>query len=150
MSLPAGKWNMQDPLPPATIPPLNLDTDSRAILARWIMDVIDTLTSVLETKAKTLLRPKSAMAANLFILNNLSEIEKRVRSDRMMQNIIGSIGAAERERDAAKRTSRGSSGSNPSSGSFSMPKSFEKAKRAGLDGMSTQLKMAHVRIFGWL
>ena len=71
------------------------------------------------------------MAANLFMLNNLSEIEKRVRSDGILQNVIGSIGAAERERDTVgKRGSRGSG----SMTLFNMPKSFEKAKRAGLDG----------------
>ena len=54
----------------------------------------------------------------------------------MMQNIIGSIGAAEKERDLSKRGSRGSTGSNPALNAFTMPKSFEKAKRAGLDGTS--------------
>jgi hypothetical protein len=135
MSLPSGSWMRQNSLPTSSLPPLNLDTDSRAILARWTMDVIDTLTQTLETKSKTLLRPKSPLAANLFILNNLSEVEKRVRADRMMQNVIGSIGVAERERDTSKRASRSSSGSGPPIVSFSMPKSFEKAKRAGLDGM---------------
>lgn len=135
MSLPSGSWNRSNSLPQSTLPPLNLDTDSRAILARWAMDVIETLITVLESKSKTLLKPKSSLAASLFILNNLSEVEKRVRSDRMMQNVIGSIGAAEKERDANKRGSRGSTGSNPAGSVFSMPKSFEKAKRAGLDGM---------------
>ena len=76
------------------------------------------------------------MAANLFMLNNLSEVERRVRGDSMMANVIGSIGAAEREREASKRASRGSSGSGAGMGSnaFAMPKSFDKAKRAGLDG----------------
>lgn len=135
VSLPSGTWNRQNSLPTSTLPPLShLDTDSRAILARWTMDVIDALISVLETKSKTLLRPKSSLAASLFILNNLSEVEKRVRADRMLQNVIGSIGAAEKERDLSKRGSRSSTGSNPASGAFSMPKSFEKAKRAGLDG----------------
>jgi len=104
------------------------------------MDVIDTLTAFLDTKAKTLLRGRSPMAANLFLLNNLSEVEKRVRSDRMMANVVGSIGIAEREREQSKRASRGSSGSGAgaagnSSTAFAMPKSFEKAKRAGLDGI---------------
>lgn len=101
------------------------------------MDVIDTLTSLLDTKAKAILRPRSPMAANLFVLNNLSEVEKRVRGDRMMANVVGSIGVAEREREQSKRGSRGSSGSgvgSTSSATFAMPKSFEKAKRAGLDG----------------
>lgn len=101
------------------------------------MDVIDTLISFLESKSRTLLRPKSAMAANLFILNNLSEIEKNVRQNSMMQNVIGSIGAAEKERDnLGKRASRSSVGSQLPTSLFSMPKSFEKAKRAGLDGKS--------------
>ena len=44
------------------------------------------------------------------------------------------LGAAEKERDVVgKRGSRGSGGSN-SMNLFSMPKSFDKAKRAGLDG----------------
>jgi hypothetical protein len=78
------------------------------------------------------------MAANLFLLNNLSEVEKRVRGDRMMANVVGSIGVAEREREGSKRGSRGSSGSGVGTGGtvFAMPKSFEKAKRAGLDGMT--------------
>lgn len=136
MSLPSGSWNRADSYTSAaTLPQLNFETDSRAILARWTMDVIDTLVSVLEAKAKTLLRPKSAMATNLFMLNNLSEIEKRVRSDRMISTIVGSISAAEKEKEAAKRSSRVSSGSSASLGSFSMPKSFDKAKRAGLDGV---------------
>jgi hypothetical protein len=132
VSLPTGSWNRTNALA-ATLPPLNIDTDTRSILARWTMDVIDTLVNALESKSKTILRPKSAMAANLFILNNLSEIEKRVRSDRIMQNVVGTIGAAEKERNTSKRTSRGSSGSSTST-LFSMPKAFEKAKRAGLDG----------------
>jgi Exo70 exocyst complex subunit len=102
------------------------------------MDVINTLITVLETKSKALLRPKSSLSASLFVLNNLSELEKRVRADRMMQNVIGSISVAERERDQSKRSSRSSSGSGPASVSFSMPKSFEKAKRAGLDGTNSQ------------
>ena len=114
------------------------------------MDVVETLITVLESKAKTLLRPKSSLAASLFILNNLSEIEKRVRGDRMMQNVIGSIGAAEKERDASKRGSRGSTGSNPAVSVFSMPKSFEKAKRAGLDGMFCPLVVANGRVLGWV
>ena len=135
VSLPSGTWNRQTPLPTSTLPPLNLDTDSRVVLARWTMDVIETLISVLESKSKTLLRPRSSLAASLFLLNNLSEMEKRVRMDRMLQNVIGSIGAAEKERDASKRGSRSSTGSNPAAASaFSMPKTFEKAKRAGLDG----------------
>jgi Exo70 exocyst complex subunit len=105
------------------------------------MDVIDALTSVLESKSKTLLRPKSSLAASLFILNNLSEVEKRVRADRMLQNVIGSIGAAEKERDQSKRGSRTSTGSNPAASAFSMPKSFEKAKRAGLDGKNTPCRL---------
>jgi len=137
LSLPSGSWNRQDSLAISTLPPLNLDTDSRAILARWAMDVIDTLTSVLESKSKTLLRPKSSLAASLFILNNLSEVEKRIRADRMLQSVIGSISAAEKERDQTKRGSRTSTGSNPAGTAFSMPKSFEKAKRAGLDGKNT-------------
>ena len=56
----------------------------------------------------------------------------------MMANVVGSIGAAEREREQTKRVSRGSSGSGVGStggsSAFAMPKSFEKAKRAGLDG----------------
>jgi Exo70 exocyst complex subunit len=120
-----------------TLPPLNLETDSYVILARWTMDVIDSLTNILETKSKYFLRPRSAMAANLFMLNNLSEIEKRVRKNSILQSVIGSIGAAEKEKDAAKRISRGSSGGNPASTNlFSMPKSFEKVKRTGLDGTS--------------
>lgn len=120
-----------------TLPPLNLDTDSHAILARWTMEVIDTLTNILEAKAKIFLRPRSAMAANLFILNNLSDIEKRVRKNSILQSVIGSIGTAEKEKDSFKRTSRGSSGGNlAGSNLFSMPRSFEKAKRAGLDGTS--------------
>ena len=76
------------------------------------------------------------MAANLFVLNNLSEIEKRIRKDGILQNVIGSIGSAEKGRDfVGKRGSRGSGGSN-SMTLFSMPKSFDKAKRAGLDGES--------------
>src|SRR5579859_1829853 len=150
VSLPSGTWNRQTPLPTTTLPALStLDPDARAILARWTMDVIDTLTSVLETKSKTLLRPKSSLAASLFILNNLSEVEKRVRADRMLQNIIGSIGAAEKERDLSKRGSRSSSGSNPAGSAFSMPKSFEKAKRAGLDGIPPQLHYPIIPLFLW-
>ena len=101
------------------------------------MDVIEALVSVLETKSRSLLKPKSPIGANLFLLNNLSEIEKSVRKDQMLQNVIGSIGAAEKERDnIGKRTSRGSIMSNVPNTSFSMPKTFEKAKRAGLDGRS--------------
>ena len=137
MSLPSGSWNRSSPLSTTTLPPLNLDTDSRAILARWTMDVIEALVSVLETKSRSLLKPKSPIGANLFLLNNLSEIEKSVRKDQMLQNVIGSIGAAEKERDnIGKRTSRGSIMSNVPNTSFSMPKTFEKAKRAGLDGRS--------------
>jgi Exo70 exocyst complex subunit len=135
LSLPSGSWNRSTPHN-STLPPLNLDVDSRAILARWTMDVIDTLVAILENKSKSLLRPKSTLAASLFILNNLSEIEKRVRADRSLQSVIGSIGTAEREKDPSKRGSRGSNGSNSSVITFSMPKSFEKAKRAGLDGIS--------------
>jgi len=138
MSLPSGSWNRSSSLPNTALPPLNLDTDSRAILARWTTDVIDTLLSTLDIKAKALLRGRSPMAANLFLLNNLSEVEKRVRGDRMMANVVGSIGVAEREREGSKRGSRGSSGSGVGTGGtvFAMPKSFEKAKRAGLDGMT--------------
>src|SRR5271169_3665229 len=135
MSLPSGSWNRTNSGPTITLPTLNLDTDSRAILARWTMDVIDALITLLETKSRSILRPKSPMAANLFVLNNLSDIEKRVRRDQLMQNVIGSISTAEKEKDAlGKRSSRGSTGSNLSSSLFSMPKSFEKAKRTGLDG----------------
>jgi hypothetical protein len=137
VSLPSGTWNRQNSLPTSTLPPLNLDSDSRAVLARWTIDVLETLISVLESKSKTLLRPKSSLAASLFILNNLSEVEKRVRQDRMLQNVIGSIGVAEKERDASKRGSRSSTGSNPAASAFSMPKSFERAKRAGLDGINS-------------
>src|ERR1700721_1850557 len=42
MSLPSGSWNRSSSLPTSTLPPLNLDTDSRAILTRWTMDVIET------------------------------------------------------------------------------------------------------------
>jgi len=81
------------------------------------------------------------MAANLFILNNLSEVEKRVRGERLLANVVGSIGVAEREREGSKRGSRGSSGSSAGIGGnvFAMPKSFEKAKRAGLDGTTHHL-----------
>jgi hypothetical protein len=72
----------------------------------------------------------------------------------MMQNVIGSISVAERERDQSKRSSRSSSGSGPSSVSFSMPKSFEKAKRAGLDGIHKSLLVGFEwlmgRLFGWV
>jgi hypothetical protein len=133
-SLPSGSWNRSSSLQPTTLPPLNLDTDSRAVIARWTIGVIEQLTTLLETKSRSLLRPKSPMTANLFILNNLSEIEKRVRNDGILQNVIGSIGAAEKERDTVgKRGSRGSGGINGMN-IFSMPKSFDKAKRAGLDG----------------
>jgi len=133
-SLPSGSWNRSSSLPATTLPPLSLDTDPRAILARWTIDVIDQLTTLLETKSRSLLRPKSPMTAYLFILNNLSEIERRVRDDGILQNVIGSIGTAEKERDSVgRRGSRGSWGSN-SMNLFSMPKSFDKAKRAGLDG----------------
>lgn len=129
-SLPSGSWNRSSSLQ-TTLPPLNLDTDPRALIARWTMDVIEQLITILETKSRSLLRPKSPMAANLFMLNNLSEIEKRVRSDGILQNVVGSIGAAEKERDTVgKRGSRGSGAMTL----FSMPKSFEKAKRTGLDG----------------
>src|SRR5271154_5174453 len=138
MSLPSGSWNRSSSLPNTALPPLNLDTDSRAILARWTADVIDTLLSTLDIKAKTLLRGRSPMAANLFLLNNLSEVEKRVRGDRMMANVVGSIGVAEREREGSKGGGGGSGGSGVTPGGtvFAMPKSFEKAKRAGLDGMN--------------
>lgn len=132
-SLPSGSWNRSSSLQ-TTLPPLDLDTDSRVILARWSIDVIEQLTTLLETKSRSLLRPKSPMAANLFMLNNLSEIEDRVRNDGMLQNVIGSIGAGEKGRDTVgKRGSRGSGGINGLN-IFSMPKSFGKAKRAGLDG----------------
>jgi exocyst complex component 7 len=135
ISLPSGSWNRTNSGPTITLPALNLDTDSRVILARWTMDVIEALITFLETKSRSILRPKSPMAANLFLLNNISDIEKRVRRDQMMQNVIGSISAAEKEKDAlVKRSSRGSTGSNLSTSLFSMPKSFQKAKRAGLDG----------------
>jgi len=139
-SLPSGSWNRSppaNPVPGTQLPPLNLDSsDSRAVLARWTMDVIETLVSVLETKARVLLRPKSGMAASLFVLNNLSEVEKRVRGDKMMMGIVAAVAAEERGREReGKRGSRVSSGSGVNQvGSFSMPKSFEKAKRAGLDG----------------
>jgi hypothetical protein len=132
-SLPSGSWNRSSSLQ-TTLPPLSLDSDPRVILARWTLDIIEQLTTILETKSRSLLRPKSPMAANLFILNNLSEIETRVRNDGILQNVIGSIGAAERERDTiGKRGSRGSGGINDMN-LFSMPKSFNKTKRSGLDG----------------
>jgi hypothetical protein len=132
-SFPSGNWNRSSSLPATTLPPLNLDNDSRAIIARWTLDVIEQLITILETKSRSLLRPKSSMAANLFILNNLSEIEKRIRKDAILQNVIGSIGAAEKERGfVGKRGSRDSGGNFTNL--FSMPKSFDKAKRAGLDG----------------
>jgi Exo70 exocyst complex subunit len=138
-SLPSGSWNRSSTSvsTSSSLPPLNLDSDadSRAILGRWAMDLIDTLVGILEQKAKTQLRPRSSLAASLFILNNLSEIEKRVRADRVLQNVIGSLTSAEREKDVSRRISRGSSGSNSSLTAFAMPRSFEKAKRAGLDGM---------------
>ena len=155
MSLPSGSWNRSSSSladPTVSLPLLNLngDTDSRALLARWAMDVIDTLVGVLEIKAKTLLRPKSPLAASLFILNNVSEIEKRVKGDRILQNVIGSLTAAEREKDAAKRGSRGSIGSNSSINIFAMPKSFEKTKRAGLDGMLFVSVTLKPRILKWV
>ena len=136
MSLPSGSWNRSNSLPTSTLPPLNLDVDSRVVLARWTMDVVDTLVITLENKSKSLLRPKSNLTHSLFILNNLSEIEKRVRQDRMLANVIGSIGAAEKERDMQNKRSsnRSSSGSGTGQGTFSMPKNFEKVKRSGLDG----------------
>lgn len=142
MSLPSGSWNRTNSGPTITLPALSVDTDSRAILARWTMDVIDALITLLETKSRSILRPKSPMAASLFVLNNLSDIEKRVRRDQLMQNVIGSISTAEKEKDASvKRSSRGSTGSNLSSSLFSMPKSFEKAKRTGLDGKPSLIGM---------
>lgn len=52
-----------------------------------------------------------------------------------MQGIIGSVTAAEKEREASKRGSRSSSGSTPvTAQTFVMPRSFEKVKRGGLDG----------------
>jgi len=138
MSLPSGSWNRSNSLPTSTLPPLNLDVDSRVVLAHWTMDVVDTLVITLDNKSKSLLRPKSNLTHSLFILNNLSEIEKRVRQDRMLANVIGSIGAAEKERDMQSKRSSNRSSSGSGSGSvgqgFSMPKSFEKVKRAGLDG----------------
>jgi len=112
---------------------VTVDADTRTVLARWTINVLDTLVAVLDQKSKSLLRSKSAMAAHLFVLNNLSEIEKRVRNDRTMQSIIGSVTAVEREQN--KRGSRTSSGSNALQ-TFSMPRSFEKVKRSGLDGSS--------------
>jgi len=115
------------------------------------MDVIDQLASVLVTKSRSLLRPKSPMTANLFILNNLSEIEKRIRKDSMLQTVIGSIGATEKERDTVgKRGSRGSGENNNTMNLFSMPKSFEKAKRAGLDGLTPSRGVLISRVFGWV
>jgi Exo70 exocyst complex subunit len=135
MSLPSGSWNRTNSGSTITLPSLNLDADSQAILAKWTMDIIDTLIILLETKSRSILRPKSPMAANLFVLNNLSDIEKRVRRDQTMQNVIGSISTAEKEKEAlVKRSSRGSTGSNLSASLFNMPKSFEKARRGALDG----------------
>jgi hypothetical protein len=105
------------------------------VLARWVIAVLDTLSSVLKSKSRTFLRPKSVLAENLFILNNLSEAEHLVRGDKRMQGIISCVTSLEREN---KRSSRGSQGSaNPVAATFSMPKTFEKAKRAGLDGLIT-------------
>ena len=129
LSLPSSSWNQQPALGP-----LPHEQDPRIVLGRWITDVIDTLTTLLDAKARALLRPRSSMASNLFLLNNLSEVEKRVRKSSLMTSVVGSISAAERERDGVgKRGSRGSSGSGGVA-VFTMPKAFEKAKRAGLDG----------------
>jgi len=130
LSLPSSSWNQQPALGP-----LPHEQDPRIVLGRWITDVIDTLTTLLDAKARALLRPRSSMASNLFLLNNLSEVEKRVRKSSLMTSVVGSISAAERERDGVgKRGSRGSSGSGGVA-VFTMPKAFEKAKRAGLDGI---------------
>jgi len=129
LSLPSSSWNQQP-----TLGPLPHEQDPRIVLGRWTIDVIDTLTALLDAKARALLRPRSSMASNLFLLNNLSEVEKRVRKSSLMASVVGSISAAERERDVAgKRGSRGSSGSGATA-VFTMPKGFEKAKRGGLDG----------------
>src|SRR5579862_9672510 len=133
LSLPSGSWNRASTTPGPVLPQITSDADSRTVLGRWTIDVIETLVSVLEQKSRTQLRPRSPMAAHLFILNNLSEIEKRVRTDRTMQSIVGGITSVEKEQ--SKRGSRSSSGSNHVQ-TFSMPKSFEKVKRGGLDGIS--------------
>jgi Exo70 exocyst complex subunit len=125
---------------------LDSEPDIRGTLARWTIEVIDTLVNIIETKSRAILRPKSSMAANLFILNNLSEIEKRARNDRALSSVVGSVGAAEKEK--GRRTSRGSSGSS-STALFSMPKSFEKAKKAGLDGLLVSV-LTNGRVFGWV
>ena len=44
-SLPSGSWNRSSSLQ-TTLPPLNLDTDPRALIARWTMDVIEQLTTI--------------------------------------------------------------------------------------------------------
>jgi hypothetical protein len=133
MSLPSGSWN-RSTIPGTPGSAVTVDVDSRTILARWTIDVLDTLIVVLDQKSKAILRPKSAMASHLFILNNLSEVEKRVRNDRTMQTVIGSVTSTEKEQ--AKRGSRLSSGSNALQ-MFSMPRSFEKVKRSGLDGQAS-------------
>jgi hypothetical protein len=131
LSLPSSSWNLSTQ---PSLGPLPHEQDSLIVLGRWTVNVIDTLTTLLDAKARTLLRPRSTMAANLFILNNLSEVEKRVRKDSLMASVVGSIASAEREQEGPGR--RGSRGSSESGGGtvFSMPKAFEKAKRAGLDG----------------
>jgi hypothetical protein len=130
ISLPSSSWNLSTQ---PSLGPLPHEQDARTVLGRWMLDVIDTLTTILDQKSRALLRPR--IASNLFILNNLSEVEKRVRKSSLMASVLGSIAGAEKEREgAAKRGSRGSSGSSGGT-VFSMPKSFEKAKRAGLDGI---------------
>jgi Exo70 exocyst complex subunit C-terminal len=118
LSLPSSSWNRAAG-----------SDDPSLVLSRWTTDVLSTLVTTLDTKSRSLLRPRSAFASNLFLLNNLSEAEKRVRADRTLQTVIGVLSATEKE------TKRGSMIEVAGQAGFVMPKAFEKVKRAGLDGI---------------
>lgn len=78
-----------------TLKSIDVGADGRQLLANYVTDTIDILLSNLETKARVLLKGKSVLG--VFIANNVSVVDRMVRSSELYSLLSASSSAARLE-----------------------------------------------------
>ncbi len=87
----------------ATIKSNDVGADGRQLLANYVTDTIDVLLSNLETKARVLLKGKSLLG--VFIANNVSVVDRMVRSSDLLPLLSSSASVTKLENWRKKGTS---------------------------------------------